>query len=371
MNIVGTKHGKMKNRIICVFLFSLVTILFAECKRTSKDLQILGEQYKSASSSFYVVGSNPKLIFRAYSSISNDTVNTVNFFVDSLYFKAKFSESVSWGITIKGLTSGAVKSFNGLSDSISISNSKWDGSADGYRFFQKGENAVAVLSILGSSISYSDTFNVFIQKIYKGTLNGVKYTPIDDFDGNGTYPLAAVTPDQKDTDIIFTTDTNLYVNGTHSYRMRANDANWNSYDGAITTTNLYDLNNGAGVITIKDPAQLYFNLYIYGTGTPQTSVAVELFENEMKQPSVYNQSLNDAYIYHIPVDWIGWRLVSVPYIDFKKAPDPKAGGNGNGVKEPWLVSGVSVTLESYPTAGKTIEAYVDVITLTEGDVFRP
>lgn len=360
------------SRISLFILLVLTSILFTFCKRTSKGENILGGAYKPASANFYVISTNPKTTFRAYSLASKDTVNTINFSNDSIYFAAKFSESVSWTVTVKGLTSGASKTLNGLSDSVSYTNAVWNGNSDGTRFFIKGESAVATLSFLGSAISLSDTFTIFQVKKYNGiVVNGVIYHLIDDFDGTSLAPLASVTPDLKDLNVSFAADSFHVVNGKYSFRFRGNDANWNSYLGAIATKNLYDYTNA--FVNTTDPDKLFFNLYIYGTGTPQTSVALELMENEhnYSASNPFDFSKTDAYICHVPVSWIGWKLVSVPYSQFKKAPDPLSGGNGNGIMEPWLVSGVSLTLESYPTGGKTVDAYVDMVTITEGGPFIP
>jgi hypothetical protein len=368
IRLIKNKGYKIESRITWFILLLFSAGLFLGCKRSSKDENVLGDAFKPASANFYVIGNS----FQANSAATNTVVTAADFAFDSVYFKANFSESVSWTITVKGQKSGATKVITGLSDSIYIGNSLWTGGPTSTRLFIKGETAVATLSILGytPTTPLTASFTIFKVKPYNNKIyNGVNYLLIDDFDA-GAHPLASVTPDLKDLNVVFTTDSVVAVNGTLSYSLSGNDANWNSYLGAIAMQNLAEL---TGSISVQDADQLYANIYIYGTGTPQTSIAIELFENEHGVPptGTLDLSVTDAYIVHIPVSWVGWKLVSVPYSSFKKAPDPKSGGNGNGKMEPWLVSGASVTLESYPTGGKTVAAYVDLFTLTQNGVFVP
>ena len=80
----------------------------------------------------------------------------------------------------------------------------------------------------------------------------------------------------------------------------------------------------------------------------------------------YNTADNDGWIYDIPVAWEGWKLVSVPYSEFRITNDPLLGGSGDGKKESFKISGFNVSILSYPKTGLTTSAYVDYIMVTQG-----
>jgi hypothetical protein len=125
------------------------------------------------------------------------------------------------------------------------------------------------------------------------------------------------------------------------------------------------------LVNVTDPGDLYVNMYVYGV-LNQTSLQVKLYEIDdfANFPSVNpsyvygnNQDSNDGWIYDMTTNWTGWKLVSIPYSDFKRANDPVYGGNGNGVKEPNKVTGMAITLTSqdaYPSG----ELYIDMVNLT-------
>jgi len=78
-------------------------VFFSACQKEKKDL--IGPEYKVAGAGFNLV-SNFSL------NLSN-----VNFATGGKqFFNAQFSERVTWTITLKGLTSQAVKTISGLSD---------------------------------------------------------------------------------------------------------------------------------------------------------------------------------------------------------------------------------------------------------------
>jgi hypothetical protein len=341
-------------------------MLVAACKRTLSDEEIFGPQYKPAPEGF------------AITSAFSANVATADFYslpLTPVTFAATFSHEVSWTITITGQQSGAVKVITGLSNIINASNSVWDGGSSNNYFFIAGENATAVLTILGSTLTQNDVINILAAKRYANqTFNGVKYTVIDDFERPtgqaSTFRwLDGAYKDLGDGTVISSKSTTIKMQGLQSHRFAGTDVNSNSWLAGINTE---PINSDTGYAT-TDPSAYYVNLYVYGTGKANTSIQIKAYEMDdwSQLSATYDQANNDGYVYDIFVDWTGWKLVSARYADFKRSNDPAAGGNGNGIKEPNKIVGFSLGLNSQPTFGKEVEAYVDFMVVSEGGVFKP
>ena len=346
-------------------LIAASIFVFSGCKRTLKDSEIIGPNYAPAPEGFNVTGN----AFTASAA-------SVDFWSSTVFFSSAFSHNVTWTITIRGLQSGAVKTITGLSNVINASNSTWDGGASDVYFFKDGENAVATLTFLGSTITLDDTINIIEQKLYNtSTFNGVKYQLIDDFEGyNGDAQdgrwFDGAFSDLGDGTVIKGATTAIKVEGDKSYRFSGTDVNSNSWLAGINTDSINSIVN---LFTETDPDKFYVNLYVYGTGKEFSSIQVKAYEVDDYFPvnKKYNQANNDAYVADIMIDWVGWKLVSLRYADFKRGSDPAAGGNGNGIKEPQKVVGFALGLNSLPTFGKQVEAYVDFVIVTQGGPFKP
>lgn len=373
---------KMVSRITFVFLITMSSVLFTECKRTSKDESYLGAELKPASGNFFVISGPNGFITTRKSSKGADIIITtptggpsgsVNMAKDSVFIEAKFSEKVSWNVQFTGLSSGAKKQIKGVSDSLSKLNTLWGGEPTDIPFFINNEFIVAELTIMGSSASYRDTFKITNPKNYhKIVKNGVTYLVLDDFESSGTNansPFSQVSVDPFDINVSdYSLSTTKKVSGKESFYFKGFDSNWNGYLVAKTTDVSKTTTFG---ITDSIPENVYFNLYIYGTGASSATVSLEFFEDEHPDASGLNLKIDDGYLFDVMVNWTGWKLVSIPYSAFKKAPDPNSAGNGNGRKEPQKISAASITLNSYPTPGKTVDAYVDFAIVSVGGPFIP
>src|SRR5690349_9020675 len=137
---------KISGRITNVILLLSSVLLFTECKRTSKDEVALGTG-TPASSNFYVVNGPYGFVTplkksngAALTSPTGSSIGAaVSLSKDSLYFVSKFSEVVSWNLTLQGQTSGATQVFSGVSDSLNLSNTLWTGNSNSVPFFVRNE----------------------------------------------------------------------------------------------------------------------------------------------------------------------------------------------------------------------------------------
>lgn len=320
-------------------------------------------------------------------------------------FSAKFSEEVSWTITLKGARSGAVWEKKGLSDEIVQDNNVWFGQSTSINNFLFEEMVGVQLDILGIDSSYTiDSLQVVSMEEFSDSpiemRNGVKHILVDDFDAAYYQEVNSMAeglaPDQNDINVSFGVSENIVLSGSQSYYMRGQDINDNSWSGGINSANLLEFYRGQDSTALPvdsgiKPENLYFNIFIYGTGKPNTSVQMKVYELDDKPGSAsadvktvmdvynfakesssnaYNQAQNDGYIFDIEVTWTGWKLVSVPYSDFRVSNDPNTGGNGDRTKESFRIVGFGISLLSFPTSGQLTEAYIDRVTMTVGGRYQ-
>ncbi len=128
------------------YLILVCILLSISCKRDADKLANLGPIYVTTEEPF---------------SISS---SPVDFSIADVNFNAKLTKISSWQIEIKGLTSGAVKRFSGMSQYIDITNSLWDGSSDTTVIFVT-EQCVANLYLPVSGVTKTIYFDI---SIYNG-----------------------------------------------------------------------------------------------------------------------------------------------------------------------------------------------------------
>jgi hypothetical protein len=330
-------------------------------------------------------------------------------------FEAKFNEKVSWKLRLIGLKlvgdklmpSGAEKVFTGLSDGFDGNTIDWDARSSNIQFFTSPQKVATELTITGrNEIIYGDTFNLIYRVPYHNVVyNGIKHIVVDGFE-NQNIPSSQLdnlgrgkTPDANDTDVEFDRVNVRAVNGNFSYKMKGRDINRNSWSGDILSDfifNFYRNVSSVNALIIDSgisPNELYFNLFIYGQGSSSAGVQIKVFELDSKRggktesiksrqdifnyakagspdPSnSYSQAENDGYIYNVVVNWQGWKLVSIPYSEFRPNIDPLAGGNGDRKKESWRICGASLSLLSEPP-GNLNEVYLDLFTITQKGKFQ-
>ncbi len=383
-------------KIFSLFLFLLVLGMFTACKKHSE--KFLGPQYLEAPEGFEVYAdaavNNAKLKAYTINKLSGVQVGVaqtyltpaspmkLNIKTNYHYYEANFNAVVRWTLTISSWKSNAVKTITGLSDHIDETNSYWDGSSSNEYFFGKpyvDDSAQIKLSIVGSDIVVIDTIRILpgMKEYHDQTINGIYHYLVDDFDGGN--PLGAFSsfyPDQLDNG--GNKGSNAYypkkLQGDYSYMMYGKDNNSNTYLGSCNTPNLNDI--ALNTFKVTDPREMFINMYIYGTGKPNTTVSVIAFENDANEAlGIYNKDAsgnpelkNDKLIYYIPVTWKGWKLVSFRYSEFRKPGT--GGGLGNNRLNPERLCGLALELDSYPTQGFEVEAFIDMVVITENGIFQ-
>lgn len=347
------------------FLFLMIPFVFA-CERSFDDESFLGEQYQSVPDGFQI---EEELQINS----TSDSVDFDNEFIVS--FKAKFSHEVSWELVVIGDSSKAKYKFSGLSNELNEFNAPWDGASTGV-FFRSGETATATLEFIGSDQVLTTSVFIKQSKVYRNeTSNGITLTILDDFEGNTYTGNASSThfDGNDDSNEFFVSSTNA-AQGEHSMHLGGVDASGNAYIGGVFTNPLNGLD---GVIIEEDPKDVYVNLFIFGTGNPNSSVqlrALEIDDKTTYDAFIQNggfdyEYAHDTWEYTIEVNWEGWKLVSIKYADMIESWTNSPAIN-NHTREPSKLVALYVNLLSLPQQNQA-ETYVDFVNVTQGGSFQP
>ena len=108
---------------------------------------------------------------------------------------------------------------------------------------------------------------------------------------------------------------------------------------------------------INDPSQVYFNIMVKGDstisiadGVPNSMLKIEFYEDENGDGS-HDATSEDMYETGlIPVDWTGWRMISIRYDDIENLPAALS-SQGDGKRKPNEVYNVRTLLLANPNSG--------------------
>jgi hypothetical protein len=309
-------------------------------------------------------------------------------------FAASFTtQDVSWRIVIEGNLSKAVKEIKGTGN-INNANSVWEGDASSIQFFMNNDTCTISLYVAGIDTAISSS-SLIIKKMlsyHLRTVDGVRYLLVDDYDGNhmGTKGMEGLSADAFDYDNnFFTTIQSQRINGKNAFHFEGKDIDNNGWIFSMNHKDLVEMvttSDSTKNILTHDPETFYVNIYVRGTGKTSSAVELKMYEYDIAPTSkalmdslkkstfvftVPLQAQNDGWIYIIDVNWEGWKLVSVPYSQFRVDNDLTKGGGGNHIKEPWKITAMAVSLLSDPQYGNEVAADVDFVVLSEGGPFVP
>jgi len=342
-------------------LFLTVSFFFSACKKPE---HFVGKEYKEASSDLSV------LYFEADASINNG----IDFTTDSVSVNGELSERVTWYVTFRGLSSGAVKKIDGLSQIIDPSEAKWGGDHDPstLRFFQPGEQVVAELTFLNSSVVKRDTFSIKKIKKFKGDVlfNGFE-NALGYYSWGNNYLFFNETDPLSNpaNPMTFAMDNKLFVEGKQSLSIEGAD-NDNTYFIGGARTFMPD--GGSKYINFQSlsPDSVYFNAYIYGFANyPNTRVSIGVAEDDNLN-GTFQPTSEDVWEFAVKINWTGWRLVSVKYSDFATSASRENGGSGNKRKELDRIKQITFNILADP-AGNKASYLVDFPIITYGEPFDP
>ncbi|MBX9852093.1 MAG: hypothetical protein K2X86_10075 [Cytophagaceae bacterium] len=309
----------------CKFYILLITISLAMFSCKHDNVEMIGPNVCGTSDNFAVT-TNLTVVNNPVSLAAGGQQQ----------FMATFNEIATWKIIITGTISGAKKTLSGRGSAI---NATWDGSTDNVFFFRT-EPVTTSLEIPCRESIAGPGFTISSMRTQSGTL-------ITDFDGGGigmgwgTTPLDVVQKSQADSAI-------FPPQGTKYYHMKGTDA---TNDQSIA---MYTNSNGPVFGLNADPDRVYFNVFIYGTGLPNSRIDLRLMETD-----------GDQFTYAQNITWTGWKLISVKYADFENTLP-----GGNVLPNPDLCNRVRFFLKSAFKGGSS-EAIFDYAVFTLDTPFQP
>ncbi len=296
---------------------------------------------------------------------------------NTVHFTAEFNESVTSTIDIIGLESGANKRIIvDNSDTLTATNTVWNGNHDGLYFFKSGEKVVYTLSFYGSEMTISDTITI-AQSYDFMTDDETEIIPNGDFEltpsfTNGEWFVdnVAVFWNQN-----FGTDI-FPVQGEGFIYAEGQRTQAGSYMGGASQGQ----RNGQFFDLPTDPTRVWVNVYSYGFGpdNAHTNMYLVLLEADSVGLDVPNPTntagVDDGMAWAVPGDHDGWALQSIRYSDIPFptycVPGIEGGGCGNKVREPNRIDLLALSFESDDFEKKSFSA-LDFIIFTIDEPLDP
>jgi hypothetical protein len=350
----------MVKPIVC---FSVLLAVTFACRRDKVD--VLGPAYIMAPEGFSVTGfttSADTVDFAATSAVYPD---------GPVLFSATFTHSVSWVLTIRGQKSGALHKIQGISNGLS--NVSWSGIHDELAFFRKGENATATLSFFGTELTSSVDININTAPNYRTC--GIMHRSAD-MEGTVIFPNWEII-NQPGVTLSTAADVVDYsgnlipsIQGDRYFQIKGQNTSNNIFVGGLKYTGNYAA--GANSLPLStDPNEVWINIYVYGTGDVNTTLNVELQEDDAGSPVGYQATSDDAYIASIKPTHTGWKLFSFKYSTIPVSSSAPNGGSGNKIQEPALLKYVVMAVLKEAAYDAPVEVYFDYPIITIGGPFKP
>ena len=303
----------------------------------------------------------------------NPNKDTIDFTVTPAgFFTATFSQSLAWKMTITGRTSKAVRTILHVDPvtELNADNATWKGELDDLPFMIAGETVDVVLII--DKIAEPQRTSFVIRKPAP-----LKYDPVNswlltDFEfgntirwnnmqdaTNGAAPLVATRsayfpPALQGTSYLSLTSSRSQVSDGYCGELIIitntksdnfiNFPNGNPLTYKAAPTTYFPINP-----TSTDDQQ-YFNVMLYGNGTP-TTIGFGFHEDD--DGDGVHEVQEDEWSYSFTVNYTGWRLVNVPYINTAYSQYNNR-LNGNKVHEISKITEMSISVLG---AGKSSPAY--------------
>lgn len=288
------------------------------------------------------------------------TNRNVNFSTgESTAFTATFSKNVNWKLEVTGLQSGAVKRFEGFSNSLTAANATWNGTTTVLPMFRVEDCAVQ-LTIENVADTLRDTLAVLGSKVYQGFV-------VADFE-NGWNPGWNKYV-QSGASMSFAVLTNASAAQGSRYYEMAGEVSW---DWLIGLVNMPGSAYGATHYPLtSNPSNLYFNTMLYKPAGIDNGLVLFQIKEDDNEDGIYSAGTEDMYSIQVSLSDSGWSKFSQRYDNiptlFNGAP---AGAIGNGLHEPNKVIEVSTLFLANPTSGYS-KTWIDYMIFTEGSALEP
>jgi|TARA_R110000737_G_scaffold115473_1_gene148383 hypothetical protein len=277
----------------------------------------------------------------------------------TLVFSAALSKIAEWTITITGQSSGAVKRIEGTSSIIDASVATWIGNTSDFPMF-KEEVCDVKLSFTGETDTLTTTVKIINPKLNPGFL-------VSDFE-TGMNPGWS-TFIQSGADMDFQIKTDATAAQGNSYYNMAGTVDWDWLIGYLYfPASAY----GAPQYPLaSNPDNVYFNLLIYGEPGMVNTLLLFQFQEDEDGNGGFSGSSEDMYSLEIPVNWAGWKMVSIKYSDIPCLVNGQPSApSGNGQHNPDKLQQINMLDLANPISGNA-KTKVDYIIFTENAPLNP
>lgn len=272
--------------------------------------------------------------------------------VEGLNIKAGFSETVKWTLKITSAT--ATKEFSGNSDTVNV---WWFGNADYLPLFGAGTFDISL------EIACLDPITKTIENINAPNFKNLEKTYgvlVRDWDKNGKYPVFGTAFNVADgwqgvngTEAAYFEyyNTNPSPAGGYYSEFYSKNASLLWYFGGHS----FPTSNFKTHLSTTNADSLYLNFFVQGYGYANTGLEIGVQESG---------SIN--YFYTAPIDWTGWKFVSVKMSELIVKSGPKVGTKLTSIAN---VGTFLLQLGSNPIQTNEAKSGYDFIIVTVGEPF--
>ncbi len=301
-------------------------------------------------------------VYGAFNVVSplDKSLDSVDFSIgQTLSFSAEISKIVDWKIKITGQNSGAVKIIEGTSSKLDATNTTWIGNTTEFPVFRT-EICDIQLTFNGEADTLVSQVKIIQPKLNPGFV-------VADFETGLNPGWASFIQSGADMDFQIKTD-NFAPQGNSYYNM-AGTVDW---DWLIGYLYLGASAYGAPHFPLSDnPDNTYFNIMIYGEPGMINTLLLFQFQEDDDNNGSFNATSEDMYSLEIPVNWVGWKLISVKYSDIPSLFNGQPSApNGNGQHNSDKIQQVNILDLANPISGNA-KTKIDYIIFTENAPVNP
>jgi hypothetical protein len=275
---------------------------------------------------------------------------------EKVFFTAQFNKNVNWELTITGTESGSRKVITGLSRELNAENTSWDGGTTAAPLFRAEPCEVTLLVPSADSLLLSTTVETLSGKLYDAiTLVDFETDPgASLFFGNFEFELANTTGIQDDIPA---------AQGEKYYLFEGNDNVVPNFFAGLIRIDATVGGNTYFPVPDPDPAQVYFNTFLWHDRTPYT-IAVIVFYIDTNNDGVFTEGVDQSRQLEgdYPLNHEGWRLFSHSMADLGMTSDE--------MEKLVTIEIVLISdMNSQPTPSLPVRFGIDYLNFTAGQPF--
>jgi len=270
--------------------------------------------------------------FEVFEGLSSDR-QTVNFENgEFVRFSAKLSIRTDWVITVEGMDSGAKYEIEGRERDIEADVATWAGNITYAPLFGTEDCKTYMTFANYPDTLYGDT--IVVETIKPEALIDVLISDFTSAAGWGSFAEAPAANQQVTGSYFVQNPLNtteflevVSPEGEGHWRMTYTNQNSIFICGAnvLAAQSQQEEVSDYFVLGTTNPDNVYINMLIHGFGDGNTVMSIGMQEDD-NLDGTYDRFTEGTYNTEISIDWVGWRVVSVPLSSFTLST---IGGFGN------------------------------------------